>query len=150
MDKIIFKNGEAPYINDENLNALQDNMENAINTLEDNLEEINSKKLLWSGTCNIGDTIALNDDILNYKLLYIRTTTGEGYCMCPINEFRVVKGIYTHTNSNTKFELISVRGKVTEDKMFTLNALCALSITNNGTISSLDSVTYISEIWGIK
>lgn len=30
MDKITFKNGQAPYINDTNLNQMQDNIENAI------------------------------------------------------------------------------------------------------------------------
>lgn len=30
MDKITFKNGQAPYINDTNLNQMQDNIEKAI------------------------------------------------------------------------------------------------------------------------
>lgn len=34
MDKITFKNNEEPAINSNNLNALQDNMENAINDIQ--------------------------------------------------------------------------------------------------------------------
>lgn len=30
MDKIVFKNGEAPYFSADNLNKLQDNVEKAI------------------------------------------------------------------------------------------------------------------------
>lgn len=33
MDKITFRNGQAPYINDTNLNLMQTNIENAINEI---------------------------------------------------------------------------------------------------------------------
>lgn len=39
MEKINFQNGQAPAINDTNLNQLQANVENAIETAKTNLEE---------------------------------------------------------------------------------------------------------------
>ena len=51
MQKVNFKNGQAPYINDTNLNQLQDNMEEAINELdpsmiENEATEVNDEDLL--------------------------------------------------------------------------------------------------------
>lgn len=34
MDKINFRNGQAPYVNDVNLNQMQTNIENAINNID--------------------------------------------------------------------------------------------------------------------
>lgn len=46
MEKIDFKNGQGPYINDTNLNQLQDNVEKAI-------AEKSSLPIRWHNRTNI-------------------------------------------------------------------------------------------------
>lgn len=80
MEKILFKNGEAPYISANNLNTLQSNIENAINnsemtlnstisTLQDNVDELETnanteldKKLNISNKASVEEVKAGIDD----------------------------------------------------------------------------------------
>lgn len=48
MKKITFKNGQAPYVNDTNLNLMQNNIEEAINTKQNKL--VNTNATLTVGT----------------------------------------------------------------------------------------------------
>ena len=63
MNKITFRNGQAPYINDTNLNLMQTNIENAITNL---------KQIIWTGSATVkttmGQSITLNNmpDLTDY------------------------------------------------------------------------------------
>ena len=54
MDKIIFKNGESPYISDTNLNKMQENAEKAINERKPTIELLTVSSAAPT-ECNIGD-----------------------------------------------------------------------------------------------
>lgn len=67
MEKINFKNGEAPYINDTNLNQMQDNTENAIKDVKTELEKEIGEKT--------SDAVIMNIDIMGGDLSYPTTLT---------------------------------------------------------------------------
>ena len=71
MDKIIFKNGEAPYINDTNLNKMQENAEKAINERKPTIELLTVSDTAPS-TCAMGDK-------------YYNTTTSKIYTAIATN-----------------------------------------------------------------
>lgn len=54
MDKIIFNNGESPYISDTNLNKMQENAEKAINERKPTIELLTVSSAAPT-ECNIGD-----------------------------------------------------------------------------------------------
>lgn len=66
MDKITFKNGSQPAINDTNLNSLQTNIENEINKIQQSI----SSTVVFEGEQNSGK-ISLNKDITSCKLIKI-------------------------------------------------------------------------------
>lgn len=71
MDKIIFKNGESPYINDTNLNKMQENAEKAINERKPTIELLTVSDTAPS-TCAVGDK-------------YYNTTTSKIYTAIATN-----------------------------------------------------------------
>lgn len=71
MDKIIFKNGESPYINDTNLNKMQENAEKAINERKPTIELLTVSDTAPS-TCAVGDK-------------YYNTTTSKVYTAIATN-----------------------------------------------------------------
>ena len=71
MDKIIFKNGESPYINDTNLNKVQENTEKAINERKPTIELLTVSDTAPS-TCAVGDK-------------YYNTTTSKIYTATATN-----------------------------------------------------------------
>ena len=71
MEKIIFKNGEAPYINDTNLNKMQENAEKAINERKPTIELLTVSDTAPS-TCAMGDK-------------YYNTTTSKIYTAIATN-----------------------------------------------------------------
>lgn len=71
MDKIIFKNGEAPYINDTNLNKMQKNAEKAINERKPTIELLTVSSTAPT-ECNMGDK-------------YYNTTTSKIYTATATN-----------------------------------------------------------------
>ena len=71
MDKIIFKNGKAPYINDTNLNKMQENAEKAINERKPTIELLTVSDTAPS-TCAMGDK-------------YYNTTTSKIYTATATN-----------------------------------------------------------------
>lgn len=71
MDKIIFRNGEAPYINDTNLNKVQENAEKAINERKPTIELLTVSDTAPS-TCAMGDK-------------YYNTTTSKIYTATATN-----------------------------------------------------------------
>lgn len=72
MDKITFKNGQQPALNDTNLNLLQDNIEKAINEV---LAKI-TPTILFEGSEQ--NDFVLNDSISNYKKVIIYYTDNNG------------------------------------------------------------------------
>lgn len=71
MNKIIFKNGESPYINDTNLNKMQENAEKAINERKPTIELLTVSDTAPT-QCNIGDK-------------YYNTTTSKIYTAIATN-----------------------------------------------------------------
>lgn len=71
MDKIIFRNGESPYINDTNLNKMQENAEKAINERKPTIELLTVSDTAPS-TCAVGDK-------------YYNTTTSKIYTAIATN-----------------------------------------------------------------
>lgn len=71
MNKIIFKNGESPYINDTNLNKMQENTEKAINERKPTIELLTVSDTAPS-TCAVGDK-------------YYNTTTSKIYTATATN-----------------------------------------------------------------
>lgn len=71
MNKIIFKNGESPYINDTNLNKMQENTEKAINERKPTIELLTVSDTSPS-TCAVGDK-------------YYNTTTSKIYTAIATN-----------------------------------------------------------------
>lgn len=51
MEKITFKNGQAPYINDSNLNQMQNNIEKNINELTN--DKVKFKQNIWTDSFDI-------------------------------------------------------------------------------------------------
>lgn len=73
MDKITFKNGSQPAVNDVSLNQLQRNMEKAINELK---EEKDGTTLYENKTGTTGD-IALSEKLSNYKYIKVFWKVGD-------------------------------------------------------------------------
>lgn len=71
MNKIIFRNGESPYINDTNLNKMQENAEKAINERKPTIELLTVSDTAPS-TCAVGDK-------------YYNTTTSKIYTAIATN-----------------------------------------------------------------
>ena len=71
MEKIIFKNGESPYINDTNLNKMQENAEKSINERKPTIELLTVSDTAPS-TCAMGDK-------------YYNTTTSKIYTAIATN-----------------------------------------------------------------
>lgn len=71
MEKIIFKNGESPYINDTNLNKMQENAEKAIAERKPTIELLTVSATAPT-ECNIGDK-------------YYNTTTSKIYTATATN-----------------------------------------------------------------
>lgn len=71
MDKIIFRNGESPYINNTNLNKMQENAEKAINERKPTIELLTVSDTAPS-TCAVGDK-------------YYNTTTSKIYTATATN-----------------------------------------------------------------
>lgn len=80
MDKITFKNGSQPALNDVNLNQLQTNMENAVNKLG---EEVNDKFTgvnLYENESGTNDnTINLSESCENFKFIEIQYKLISSY-----------------------------------------------------------------------
>lgn len=77
MDKINFVNGGQPAINDTNLNALQDNVENSINALSSNVTLVE----LWRGTitATTNQTKTLTVDCSGYDIIVYRVRSDYGH-----------------------------------------------------------------------
>ena len=73
MDKITFKNGSQPAVNDVSLNQLQRNMEKAINELK---EEKDGTTLYENKTGTTGN-IALSEKLSNYKYIKVFWKVGD-------------------------------------------------------------------------
>lgn len=50
MKKITFKNGQTPYVNDTNLNQMQNNIEEAINTKQNKLANTSAQLTVRNST----------------------------------------------------------------------------------------------------
>lgn len=99
MEKITFKNGQAPYINDTNLNKMQDNIEKEFEKVKENIgvlihtQEKNVTKELGAYQGFSEQFVA--DDIEGYDFVsYISCTTNG--CVCWIG---AIDG-YTSGNRN--------------------------------------------------
>ena len=84
MNKITFTNGQAPYINDETLNQIQDNIENAIEEKQANIEELDGKitelseGIDNSGTYSTTEDIKTGETWIDGKPIYRKVFTGKG------------------------------------------------------------------------
>lgn len=67
MDKIVFKNGEAPYISDENLNKMQENIEKAINKAQTDLNTAKVNKTTTIAGVNLQDNITATELVTALK-----------------------------------------------------------------------------------
>lgn len=78
MNKIIFRNGESPYINDTNLNKMQENAEKAINERKPTIELLTVSDTAPS-TCAVGDKYynTITSKIYTAIATNMWATTGE-------------------------------------------------------------------------
>lgn len=67
MTKITFRNGQTPAINDTNLNQMQTNIENAINSASNTL----TPKQLYNNASGTTGTVTLNETSANFSYLEI-------------------------------------------------------------------------------
>lgn len=107
LTKILFSNNKAPYINDTNLNAMQNNTENAIRAVEANVETA-------LGAIDQKYTTIVEDNLesiseLNEK---IKTIIEEGQ-ECATNEFIDGKQVYAKQVSFTMPNAVNTWGLVT-------------------------------------
>lgn len=111
----------------------------------DGVKMIGEPELLWSGTCNVGDTVTLLDSIRNYKSVYIRTGTNLTYAICPVvKSTSAIRGSGCYAGSN--IEIVGVRG--TCDSIdFTLDAIKQVKLTTSG-VTEIE-ISTITEIWGV-
>ena len=78
MDKINFVNGQQPALNDANLNALQNNVEKAINALSGTI----TLKELWRGSVVAGNNTTKtigNVDLSDYDITVYRVRTDYNH-----------------------------------------------------------------------
>ena len=109
-------------------------------------------KVLWTGTCNKGNTVTLNDSIKNYNAVFIRLKTDVTYVMCPIiQNTNVVRGSNIFiADSNNFLQFLTVKG-VCDTTSFTLTNMVILRLTASGSVTDYSSeYTYISEIIGVR
>ena len=63
MNKINFKNGQAPYISDVNLNKIQDNVEQEIQNLSDTVQDILDKIVTQTATQETNGLMSKEDKV---------------------------------------------------------------------------------------
>lgn len=134
MNKITFKDlpsTETP-INAENLNLMQENIENTIE----------SKTLLWEGIASARDSITLNDDYTKYNFLHIVTGTetldfGSALIASTISTGNEIDASKLYVNGNGQTQIHSARFFTTgNNKTLTLdNAI--YQITSSANVASL-------------
>lgn len=107
---------------------------------------VNMPKLLWSGTCDVGNTVELADNIKNYESLHIKTGSNLTYAICPvISNTTAVRGVGAYTGTNN-IEIVSVRATCASNS-FKLDNIQQLKLATSG--NSNVSISTITEIWGI-
>ena len=129
MDKITFKNGETPAINDVNLNQMQDNIENAINEAEEKIEELKTKPIrekLFNNLENTSLEITLDKSVYEYSYLYVESNAATYNAIIPIfsdvqTSFRGIGGFLGEENVGTTHTQgsISNKGKTITFSYFT-------------------------------
>lgn len=71
MEKINFVNGQEPAINDTNLNAIQDNVENAINEVQESVNELKETILYENASGTNATSITMSETLANYKTVEV-------------------------------------------------------------------------------
>lgn len=104
MDKVNFKNGQAPYISDVNLNKMQDNVENEINQVKNGIEnEIRCALPIGSIVSWTTDTAPTNWLICN----------GQAVSRTDYEElFNVLSTRYGVGDESTTFNLPNYKGRI--------------------------------------
>lgn len=104
---------------------------------------------IWNGTCNVNDTITLNESIKNFNFVYVRAMSDISFMVCPIHpSFNAVRGQGSYTRVSD-IQLLSMRATCA-DTSFKLDALASLRISPSGITDASSSYTYITEIWGVR
>ena len=119
MEKINFQNNTAPYINDVNLNLMQDNVENAINNINDiySLQEIKTNKI-WK------DGKPIYRKVIEKEFELPASSTVQSYTFNhEISNVDVVTSAYFSDGIN-RFPYLAISGGIT-----TLNGVSSTQIT---------------------
>ncbi len=105
MEKITFVNGQEPALSSTNLNKIQDNVENAINEVNEGLtSEIDNLKIavLYENESGTYGGFTLNDDLSNYK--YCEIIYMYGGKQGSTGKFIAKNGTATITATSNVFE----------------------------------------------
>lgn len=116
--------------------------------LNDKIESPQKIKL-YNGTCNVGDTITLSDNPLNYRIIFFRVGSKVTFPMCiqsPENP-TVLRASQALSYSDG-IELYAVAGTIS-GKQFTLGSTKQMVISASGN-SIAETNEAVTEVWGIK
>jgi hypothetical protein len=158
MEKINFVNGQAPAINDTNLNAIQDNVENAINEVQESVNGL-KETILYQNASGTYTNFTLNDSILNYKYFevlftYNGTQFSTGKIVAKNGNACLVAHANVYENSayylKTHAEPLTVSGvDVTRREAYVSKAQINASAIIGSTASGANLV-YITHVLGYK
>lgn len=149
MEKITFINGQAPAINDYNLNKMQDNMEQAIS---DEIEEIKKEIVLYEDSEGTTGEITLSESIANFKYLEVfygngtKTLSGSTKALTSANGFCLM----TQTTSNNTYWFNTAVYSMSGSKITPGNCGANSMSSNNQIITSGANGIYIFKIVGHK
>ena len=129
MEKIIFKNGEEPYLNDTNLNKLQENIEQAIDEKSSLPVGGTTGQILAKASNNDNDVEWIDNEggtgvdstPIGSIFIYASNTIPSKWLLCNGQEinreeysnlFNIIGTIYGEGDGETTFNLPNLKGRV--------------------------------------
>jgi hypothetical protein len=108
---------------------------------------------LWAGSAGEGTTVTLNDNINNYKFVYIRLNESASYIIIPVltgNGFTSVRGMNVYTGG-TNLEIQAVRAThLNNGTQVQVTTVYAMTLTPPSALARVTSYNAVTEIWGVR